>query len=397
MSQKDYFEKDYYKTLGVSKTASDKEIKKTYRKLARELHPDTNPDPKAEARFKEVSEAYDVLSDAAKRAEYDEAREMVASGAFRGAPGGFGGGGFGGGAPGGFSGGTFNANDFGDLGDLFGGLFNRGGGSGPGAGGFSGARSRARRGQDIESEVTLGFSEAVDGVTLPLRLSSEGPCSVCNGTGAAAGTTPRVCPTCAGSGSISRNAGGFAFPEPCPECLGRGLVVDDPCTTCRGSGRGTSTRTVNARIPAGVKDGQKIRLKGKGGPGENGGNAGDLIIRVNVDAHPVFGRKGDNLTLTLPVSFTEAALGATVKVPLLGGGTVSLKLPPGTSNGRTFRVRGKGVRRKDGSTGDLLVTTDVVVPPSLTDEARKALEEYREHTGDADPRATLYEQTRQGR
>jgi molecular chaperone DnaJ len=258
-------------------------------------------------------------------------------------------------------------------------LFNRGGG-----------RTRQpRRGQDLESELTLSFDDALDGVTVPLRLSSDAPCSVCNGTGAKAGTVPRVCPTCDGTGQVSRNAGGFAFAEPCPSCRGRGLFVDDPCTSCRGSGRGTSTRTVQARIPAGVKDGSRIRLKGKGAPGENGGPNGDLFVVVHVSAHPVFGRKGNNVTITVPVTFTEAALGAQVAVPTPRGGSVTVKIPAGTSNGRTFRVRGKGIRGKDGKNGDLLVSVEVAVPQNMSSEAREALQAYADAMADEDPRQGL--------
>ena len=383
---KDWLEKDFYKVLGVDKGASADEIKKKYRKLARELHPDKNPgDAKAEERFKEVSEAYDVLSDDKKRAEYDEARTLFASGG-----GGFGrpGGGFGG--PGGFGGGsTYDFSDVfgadeGGLGDILGGIFNRGRGGG--------RRAQApRRGQDVESEITLGFNEALDGVTVPLRLASDAACDSCKGTGARAGTVPRVCPSCQGSGQTTRNAGGFAFAEPCTSCAGRGLIVDDPCPSCRGSGRGVSTRTVQARIPAGVKDGARIRLKGKGAPGERGGANGDLYVVVHVTPHPVFARKGDNLTVTVPVTFAEAALGGQVSVPVTGGGTVTLKIPAGTANGRTFRVRGKGVTRKDGTKGDLLATVDVQVPSGLTDEAREALERFVEASGGEDPRKDLLE------
>ena len=379
---KDWLEKDFYKVLGVDKGASADEIKKKYRKLARELHPDKNPgDAKAEERFKEVSEAYDVLSDDKKRAEYDEARTLFASG------GGYGGGGFGGG---GFGGGT--TYDFGDvfgadeggLGDILGGIFNRGRGGG--------RRAQApRRGQDVESEITLGFNDALEGVTVPLRLASDAACDSCKGTGARAGTVPRVCPNCQGSGQTTRNAGGFAFAEPCGACAGRGLIVDDPCPTCHGSGRGVSTRTVQARIPAGVKDGARIRLKGKGAPGERGGPHGDLYVIVHVSAHPVFGRKGDNLTVTVPVTFAEAALGGQVVVPTPGGGTVTLKIPAGTSNGRTFRVRGKGVTRKDGTKGDLLASVEVIVPSGMSDEAREALERFAEASGTEDPRKDLLE------
>ncbi|MCB9411630.1 MAG: molecular chaperone DnaJ [Actinobacteria bacterium] len=387
MSQADWLDKDFYKILGVSKTADSAEIKKAYRKLARELHPDTNPDPKAEERFKEVSEAYDIVGDPEKRKEYDEFRKLGASGRF-----GFPGGGSGGGQ------GGFSASDLGDMfgragsaaggfSDVFSGLFNRG----SGGGGGGGTRTRARRGQDIESEVNISFTEALDGVTLPLRLATEGACGTCHGTGARAGTTPRVCPTCEGTGQRAQNLGGFAFAEPCDECLGRGLVVDDPCPTCYGSGRAQSTRTVNARVPAGVKDGQRIKLKGKGGPGEAGGPDGDLYIVVHVDSHPVFARNGDNLEITVPVTFDEAALGANVKVPVLGGGVVTLKLPPGTANGRTFRVRGKGATRRDGTKGDMLVSVKVSVPEEaqLNDAARDALRAYREATNTHDPRANL--------
>jgi molecular chaperone DnaJ len=379
---KDWLDKDFYAILGVSKTASAEEIKKSYRKLARELHPDKNPGNKeAEERFKSVSEAYDVLSDDKTRKEYDEARTLFAGGGgFRPGGGGFGGGGFGGG------GATYDFSDVfsgedGGFGDILGNIFNRG----------RGGRTapRARRGADLDSEITLGFDEALDGVTVPLRLSSEGACASCHGTGARSGTVPRLCPTCEGSGQVSRNAGGFAFAEPCPSCHGRGLIVDDPCPTCSGSGRGMSSRTVQARIPAGVKDGARIRLKGKGAPGENGGPNGDLYVTVHVTAHPVFGRKGDNLTVTVPVTYTEAALGAQVKVPVPGGSTVTLKIPEGTANGRTFRVRGRGVARKDGTKGDLLATVDVVVPTTLTDEARTALRSFADAMGDADPRADL--------
>lgn len=374
---KDWLEKDFYAVLGVPKDATADEIKKKYRKLARELHPDKNPGNKeAEERFKSVSEAYDVLSDDAKRKEYDEARSLFAGGGFR---------------PGGYSTGQqYNVNvedlfgqENGGFGDFLGGIFNRGRSGAP--------RSRQpRRGADLESALTLSFDDALDGVTVPLRLSSDAPCTICNGTGAKAGTVPRVCPTCDGTGQTTRNAGGFAFADPCVTCKGRGLYADDPCTACHGSGRGMSTRTVQARIPAGVKDGARIRLKGKGAAGERGGPSGDLLVDISIAPHPVFGRKGDNITVTVPVTFTEAALGADIAVPVPRGGTVTVKIPAGTSNGRTFRVRGKGVRRKDGTNADLLVTVEVTVPQNLTSEARHALEEYATQTADHDPRKDLF-------
>lgn len=388
MSTRDYIEKDYYKSLGVPKNASAAEIKKAYRKLARQYHPDANKsDAKAEEKFKEISEAYDVLSDATRRKEYDEARSLFGSGGFR-MPGGQGGG------QGGF---TF------DLGDLFGNARTGGpGGAGGGAGGlgdilgglFGNTRrttttQQPRRGADIETETTIGFTDAVSGVTVPLRMASPHPCGACHGTGARAGTTPRVCPTCNGTGVTARSAGGFALSEPCRDCRGRGLIVDDPCPVCHGSGRAMSERTMQVRIPAGVDDGQRIRLKGKGSPGERGGPAGDLIVLVHVQPHPIFGRSGANLTLTVPVTFPEAALGAKVAVPTLDGHTVTVKLPAGTTNGRVLRVRGKGAARRDGSKGDLLVTVEVAVPNKLSGKAKEALEAYREATADDDPRAHL--------
>ena len=301
---KDWLEKDFYAVLGVSKDATPDEIKKSYRKLARELHPDENPgDKQAEERFKEVSEAYDVLSDDAsarsttRRAPCSPA---VASGpvAVVAAPAA--------GRP--STSVTCSA------------------ARPPAASAMCSAacsigdarRARARpprRGQDLESSLTLSFDDALDGVTVPLRLATDAPCTTCHGTGAKAGTVPRMCPTCDGTGQTTRNAGGFAFADPCVTCRGRGLFVDDPCPSCHGSGRGLSSRTVQARIPAGVRNGARIRLKGKGGPGERGGPSGDLLVDVTIAPHPVFDRKGDNVTVTVPVTFTEAALGAEISVP----------------------------------------------------------------------------------
>jgi molecular chaperone DnaJ len=376
MSARDYVEKDYYKALGVPKDAAQADIKKAYRKLARQYHPDANKgDPASEDRFKEISEAYDVLSDETKRREYDEARTLFGAGGFR-VPRGGGGNGvpfdlsdlFGGGAGG---------RDGGGIGDLFGGIFRGGRGGGV-----------PTRGADVEAQVTLSFTDALDGVTVPINLTGTGSCPTCGGSGARPGTATRVCPSCTGTGVSSRNAGGFAFAEPCRECVGRGIVVDDPCPTCAGSGQALSTRTLRARIPAGVRDGQRIRLKGKGQPGQRGGPAGDVVVLVHVQPHKVFGRKGDNLTLTLPVTFPEAALGATVKVPTLGGAPVSVKIPAGTTTGRTLRVRGKGGTRRDGTRGDLLVTVEVAVPQNLSDAAKDALTSYAEAQPD-DPRAHL--------
>ena len=394
MSTKDYLEKDYYKVLGVPKTAAADEIKQSYRKLARKYHPDANKgDRKAEERFKEISEAYNTLSDEKKRKEYDEARSLFGGG-FRvpgagGRPGtaGTGAGGFGGFDLGDLFGGAEAGQ--GGLGDLLGGVFrNRGGGG-------TGTQARPRRGADVETETTLSFGDAVDGTTVPLHLTGDGPCPVCHGTGAKAGTVPKVCPTCEGTGQSSRNLGNFAFSEPCKTCRGRGLVVEDPCASCNGSGHATSTRTIQARSPAGVNDGQRIKLRGKGAPGERGGPAGDLYVRVHVTPHPVFGRSGGNLTVTVPVTVPEAALGSEIKVPSHRGVPVTVRIPAGTPNGRTFRVRGKGVRRSDGTYGDLLVTIEVMVPKNVGTKGRKALEDLREATAGEDPREELLQRAKE--
>jgi molecular chaperone DnaJ len=385
VSTKDFLEKDYYKVLGVSKTATPEEVKKAYRKLARKYHPDANKgDADAENRFKEISEAYDVLSDEKRRKEYDDARSLF--GGVRGAGGGPGGFGFDLGDLFGGAGGTGPGTATGDrIGDLFGGLFNRG---------RTTTGRRGRRGADVETEVTLTFTQAIDGVTVPLRLTSEAACRACRGTGAKSGSVPRVCPACEGTGHASRNLGGFSLSEPCRECRGRGLVVDDPCPNCRGSGRATGTRTIQTRIPAGVRDGQRIRIKGKGAPGESGGPAGDLYVLVHVQPHKVFKRTGDSLMITVPVTFPEAALGAEIKVPTLRSEPVTVRIPPGTPNGRTFRVRGRGANRRDGTKGDLLVTVEIAVPGKLDGKARKALEQFRSATAGEDPRGGLLHQAR---
>ncbi|MBC7374606.1 MAG: molecular chaperone DnaJ [Frankiales bacterium] len=371
MSARDV-EKDYYAALGVPKDADPGAIKKAYRTLARELHPDTNPG--GEARFKEVSQAYDVLSDITKRREYDEARSLFGSGPRPG-------GGYGGGGVPGF-----------DLGDLLGRAGSQGGGFGDVLGGLFGGRGggggaqRPRRGADVEAGVTLAFLDAVRGATVPLRLTTTGPCSTCRGSGATPGTSPHTCVTCAGAGVTSRSQGGFAFSEPCKACRGTGQVVDTPCATCAGAGRASEGKTLNVRIPPGVAEGQKVRLTGRGGAGERGGPAGDLLVTVHVTSHPLLGRKDSHLTMTVPVTFPEAALGTQVSVPTLSG-PVTLKVPAGTASGRTFRVKGRGVPSKTG-TGDLLVTIEVAVPATLTKQATKALQAYAASAPD-DPRAGL--------
>lgn len=360
--QREWFEKDFYKVLGVAENASEKEITKAYRKLARELHPDANPgDAAAEERFKAVSAAYDVIGDEDKRKSYDEVRRLGPM------AGGFGGGA---GAPGGFNM---------DIGDLLGGLFGRGGGGG---GRARGGASRGQKGADLEADLALDFEDAVNGIETTIHLTSEASCSTCSGTGARPGTTPTACPSCDGRGVQDDNQGFFSMSRPCSTCSGRGSVVSDPCSTCRGSGSEVRPRDVKVRIPAGVKSGQKIRLKGRGGPGRLGGEPGDLFVKVRVKAHPLFGRAGKDLTLDLPITFDEAALGADISVPTIDGGTVRMRVPAGTPSGKTFRLRGKG------GAGDLLVTASIVVPDDLTPDQKSAIEAYAAASTDS-PRAHL--------
>jgi molecular chaperone DnaJ len=372
--QREWFEKNYYSVLGVPEGASQKDITRAYRKLAKENHPDANPG--REDRFKDISAAYDVLGDADKRAEYDEVRRLgPAAGGFNG--GGFGGGGFNGaGGPGGAS---FRPEDLGDLGDLFGGLFGR-----------TGSRSRGhgpQRGGDLETSLHLSFEDAVRGVTTSVNLVGDAPCSTCHGSGAAPGTAPTTCPTCHGQGVVAENQGPFSFSSPCPNCAGRGVVIEHPCPTCHGRGVERRPRTVKVRIPAGVEDGQRIRMKERGSPGRNGGPPGDLYVVVQVTPHPLFGRRTHDLTLTVPITFPEAALGADVVVPTLDGDPVTIRVPAGTRSGRTFRVKGRGVPAAK-NPGDLLVTVEVAVPARISDVERRALEELRSAATDS-PRAYL--------
>jgi molecular chaperone DnaJ len=384
VSSKDWLEKDYYKVLGVTRSASADDIKKAYRKLARELHPDRNPgDKAAETKFKDVSEANAVLSDPAKRKEYDDTRSLFGGGAMRrnARPGG----------------GTSNV-PF-DLGDLFGnqGTGTAGAGSGERGrfcGGFgdlfgslfqgnsAARRGGPARGRDVEAELALGFEEAVQGATLPLTLRAPGPCENCHGSGAKPGTEPRTCPKCNGVGLVSTNQGAFQFSEPCRECQGVGTVVDEKCGDCKGTGAVTRPRTLTVRIPPGVDDGQRIRLSGRGEPGDRGGLAGDLYVLVRVKPHALFTRSGQNLGLNVPVTVAEATLGVDLVVPTLDG-QVTVRVPPGTPSGRVLRVRGRGVPWKSSTPGDLLVTIEVQVPKELSPEARKAMEEFAAHTAPA--------------
>jgi molecular chaperone DnaJ len=383
MSSKDWLEKDFYQILGVPKSASAGEIKKAYRKLARALHPDHNPgNTDAETRFKEVSEAYQVLADEGKRKEYDEMRSLFGSGAFRR--------GaqqtpfdvsdlFGGGEDRRFGGASFS--------DLFSSIFSGGGGTTRQAGPV--------RGRDVEAEVALEFTDAAHGATLPLTLRAPGVCDTCHGSGAKPGTQPRTCPHCRGTGLVTRNQGSFSFSEPCRECQGVGMVVDQKCPECQGTGGVTKTRRLTVRIPPGVSDGQRIRLAGRGEPGARGGPPGNLYVLVRVRPDRLFGRTGDNLTLTVPITFPEAVLGTDLRVPTLDG-PVTLRVPPGTPSGRTLRVRGKGVPRRTDGAGDLLVTVEVVVPQQVSKEARAALESFAEASGPA-PRLHLEERGAPGK
>jgi molecular chaperone DnaJ len=364
--QREWFEKDYYKVLGVPQSATEGEIRKAYRKLAKENHPDANPGK--EERFKEISAAYDVLSEPAKRKEYDEIRRLGPMAANGGFPGGAGGAG---GSP--FNVRTENFRTE-NLGDLFGDILGRfGGGAAAGGGRARTTASAAQRGEDMEAELHLSFLDALNGVTTSVNVTSEAPCSTCHGSGAAPGTTPIVCSRCGGRGVTSENQGLFSFSRACPQCGGRGMVVETPCTTCRGSGVENRPRQVKVRVPSGVDDGQRIRVKGRGAPGRGAGSPpGDLWVTVRVAPHDLFGRKGRHLTLTVPITFAEAALGAEITVPTLDGSVV-LRVPPGTRSGRTFRVRGRGVTDEKGA-GDLLVTVEVAVPTKLSPAERDAIE-----------------------
>ncbi len=345
--------RDLYESLGVTKTASADEIKKAYRKLARQYHPDRNPgDEAAEERFKEVQAAYDVLSDPEKRKQYDQVGPRM----FGGGPGG---------------GGGFQwSGDLGDLGDLFGGIFGRMGG----ASSSRGPRSRAERGADVGVVVNLSFEDSLEGATTKIPVELAASCRTCGGSGAEPGTTPVICPVCRGRGVTSEDEGFFAFSRPCPRCGGNGTVVEKPCRTCSGTGRERRTKRYTVKIPAGVRDGTQIRLKGKGEPGAGGGPAGDLVVTTRVAPSPVFRRKGADLVLDVPVTYAEAALGAEVEVPTPDG-RISLKVPAGSQEGKLLRVRGKGAPKLNGGgRGDLLARVHVDVPTKLTKAEREAIE-----------------------
>jgi molecular chaperone DnaJ len=352
--------KDLYEALGLSKGASQDEIKKAYRKLARKYHPDKNPgDAAAEERFKEIQAAYDVLSDPKKRKEYDQfGSRIFDAGSARNTNYQWGG----------------NIGDLGDLSDLLGGLFgNRRVRAGT-------ARSRAQRGErgrDVEVEVNVSFDDSLAGLTTRIPVEVETACSACRGSGAEPGTTPVVCPECRGRGVVADDQGLFALSQPCPRCRGNGTVVEKPCRVCGGTGRQRTTKRYEVKIPAGVRDGTRIKLKGKGEDGTNGGPPGDLHVVTRVARSPLFDRRGSDLVIDVPVTYAEAALGADVEVPTPDG-RISLKVPPGSQDGRTLRVRGRGAPKLNGGgRGDLLARLRVSVPTRLTKAEREAIENLR--------------------
>jgi molecular chaperone DnaJ len=368
---------DYYKVLGVGKNASEAEIKKAYRKLARQYHPDTNAGNKqAEERFKEISQAHDVLSDPDKRKAYDR-----------------GGGPFGFNVPGGFDTGSFSGG-FGDiLSDLFGRAGSAAGRSGGGTSGAGsvrgGAQPRQARGRDLETEVSLSFDQAVSGAQVPLAVPTSQPCPTCQGSGAKPGTVPRVCPVCNGRGLESQSQGIFSMSQPCSNCHGSGTVIDDPCPTCKGSGAQRSIRRMRVNIPAGVKDGSRIRLAGKGEPGLRGADPGDLYVITRVAESPVFKRTGDNLEVEVPLSIPEALQGAVIDVPTLNG-TKRLRVAPGTRHGTVQRLRGEGPQRLGGKgRGDIHYRFVIDVPASLSPEQSEAVDRLSA-VMNGNPRARLF-------
>jgi len=357
-----------YDTLGVKKGSSADDIKKAYRKLAAKYHPDRNPgDASAEEKFKEVQNAYDVLADPEKRKQYDT------FGSANGRPG-FDPRNFN------FEGGDFT---FTDIGDLFGGLFG-------GRGGTRTQRRQPERGADIEVSVSVSFEDSLRGLETKIPVEVTTACRECGGTGAQPGTTPVICPECHGRGVVSESQGLFALSQPCPRCRGNGTVVENPCAKCHGTGRERRTRRYSVKIPAGVKDGTRIKLKGKGEPGENGGPAGDLVVVTRVTPSRLFERRGTDLVIDVPVTYAEAALGATVEVPTPYGDRLSLKVKPGSQDGQLLRMRGHGAPKlKGGGRGDLLGRLRLVVPKKLTKQQKQALEELQKVSHD-DPREALF-------
>jgi molecular chaperone DnaJ len=360
---------DLYKVLEVSKEAPQDEIRRSYRRLARKYHPDANPgDRAAEERFKVIQQAYEVLSKPEKRREYDEGPRTFFGSQGAGQPGGA---------------------DFGDISDLLGGFGNLGDIFGRTAGA---TRTAKVRGENITVNVRLSFKDALGGVTTRVGVPVEEVCGECRGTGAAPGTAPKTCPECRGRGVQSRDQGFFALSTPCSRCGGEGRIIEKPCTVCGGNGRVRRNRQVKVRIPAGAKDGMKVRIPGRGSAGRRGGPAGDLYVVTRVEEHPVFKRRGDDFVVEVPVSFVEAVLGAQIEVPRPGGGTVKVKLPAGTQDGKQFKVRGAGAprtKKNQGGNGDLIVRVGVVVPKKLRRREREILEALAEER-DEDVREDLF-------
>ncbi|HTA33322.1 MAG TPA: molecular chaperone DnaJ [Solirubrobacteraceae bacterium] len=362
---------DYYKTLGVDKKATPEEIKKAYRKLARQYHPDRNPGDKgAEARFKEISQAHDILGDPDKRKQYDSGSGPFATGA--GPAGGFGG---------------FGNFDFdgSSMGDILSNLF-----SGSASGRRVRTKPRAEKGADLEAQVSITFDQAVAGAQVPLQVPMHASCPSCHGTGAKPGTAPSVCPSCEGRGIETQGQGMFSISQPCSQCGGTGTVIEDPCPTCHGAGAVRTVKRLRVNIPAGVRDGSRIRLAGKGEPGRNGGAPGDLYLITNVSASSLFTRKGDNLEVEVPLSIPEALRGAEVQVPTLNG-SKTLRVKPGTASGTVQRLRGEGPPKLGGKgeKGDIHYRFVIDVPKNLSKEQESAIEELSK-TLDGDPRAGLF-------
>jgi molecular chaperone DnaJ len=359
---------ELYKALGVSKKASQDEIKKAYRKLARKYHPDRNPgDEQAEERFKEISAAYDVLSDPEKRKEYDAGPAFGGFGGGQGGP-------FGGGQPGGGFGGF-------DLGDIFGSVFNRGGGRG--------GQPQQVRGRDLETEVSLSFDQAINGTQISVTVPKQSRCPTCRGSGAKPGTAPTTCPRCEGRGVESQGQGLFSISQPCSQCGGSGQLIEDPCPTCGGSGLSRQSKRYKVNVPAGVKDGSRIRLAGKGEDGPRGGPPGDLYVTTRVSKSPVFERLDDgNLEVRVPITVPEALRGGTIEVPTLSG-TKRIKVPPGTQHGTVQRLRGEGPPKKGGGRGDIRYRLEIQMPGELSEEQREAVDKLAETLNGGDPRAEL--------
>jgi molecular chaperone DnaJ len=363
----------HYETLGVPKGASADEIKKAYRKLARKYHPDANPgDAAAEAKFKEINEAHDVLSDPEKRKQYDTFGQSFRPGQ----------------GPTGFEGFDMRTATEGfDLGDLFGGLFARGGRAG-------GTREpRQMRGADVEVAVRISFEDALHGATVKVPVAKANACSACHGSGAAPGTAPTICPECKGRGVTSESQGFFSLSHTCRRCGGAGTVIENPCGVCGGSGRVRSTKTYQVRIPAGVKNGTRIKVKGKGEAAPRGGEPGDLYVVTQVEESGLFQRRGDDLVVDVPVTFAEASIGAEVELPTPDGKRVKVKVPGGSTDGKTLRVKSHGAPKLNGGgTGDLLVRLRIAVPSKLSKQERETLEKLDElqRSSHGNPRDRLF-------